>query len=383
MIDPIFANINKIIERDSKATTYKFALLRGVIDIIQDNSPYIRFSDDRVIIPTGLLLEKWLLYYYPILESETLIPQINGDINLAFGVQFRKLINDYRSLGGFSAFYNDLSNKGIPTLLQPDFLGLSKKLYDTITRMPMKYIGRSVNKEFYSIFKCEPGTRKLTNGSIDVAYLIHTYGTFSIPVEYYNSFRVLGSFINGQDSILFKWAQFSVNASHQPLSLEKVIAGLLRSPITERDVRESKRIYRSALKKEGKVYCVWTGDLLTKYDVDHMVPFSIWKNNDLWNLLPSGSRINNKKKDKIPSVIRIENQSELILKYWNLINECQPVRFQREIKISLLGDNNNNDWQSAGQTVPHVHIHLFPRYTGDVPRPQGGVRGVIPGKKEY
>jgi hypothetical protein len=36
MMDPVFANINKIIERDSKATTYKFALLRGVIEIIQD-----------------------------------------------------------------------------------------------------------------------------------------------------------------------------------------------------------------------------------------------------------------------------------------------------------------------------------------------------------
>ena len=37
----IFSNIGKIIERDSKSTTYKFALLRGTIDIIQENSPYI------------------------------------------------------------------------------------------------------------------------------------------------------------------------------------------------------------------------------------------------------------------------------------------------------------------------------------------------------
>jgi diadenosine tetraphosphate (Ap4A) HIT family hydrolase len=38
---------------------------------------------------------------------------------------------------------------------------------------------------------------------------------------------------------------------------------------------------------------------------------------------------------------------------------------------------------AAGQTVPHVHIHLIPRYSGDVERPEGGVRGVIPEKKEY
>lgn len=84
MNNQVFYNISKIIERDSKSTTYKFALLRGVIDIIQENSPYIRMVDNRVHIPTGLLIEKWLLYYYPILESKIIIPQINGETNLAF-----------------------------------------------------------------------------------------------------------------------------------------------------------------------------------------------------------------------------------------------------------------------------------------------------------
>lgn len=42
-----------------------------------------------------------------------------------------------------------------------------------------------------------------------------------------------------------------------------------------------------------------------------------------------------------------------------------------------------NVGEAAGQTVPHVHIHVIPRYTGDVENPLGGVRGVIPSKKEY
>jgi hypothetical protein len=287
MTSDVFFNISKIIERDSKTTTYKFALLRGVIDIIQENSPFISVLKDRAYFPTGLLIEKWMIYYYPILKSSTNIPQINGEINLAFELQFKKIIKAYNSVGGFSAFYNDLKNKGIPQSLMPDFFELVKKIKDTITRMPMRYIGRSINNNYYSIFKFESGSARRTINSIDSEFLINNFGSFSIPVDYYEAFKVLGSFINGKDSILFKWAEFSVNASGNNLSIEKVVNEILKSPITQREVEEAKKIYRSILKAEGKVYCVWTGKTISTYDIDHLIPFSIWKNNDLWNLLPA------------------------------------------------------------------------------------------------
>lgn len=42
-----------------------------------------------------------------------------------------------------------------------------------------------------------------------------------------------------------------------------------------------------------------------------------------------------------------------------------------------------NDGPQAGQTVPHVHMHLIPRYQGDVKDPRGGVRWLIADKADY
>jgi diadenosine tetraphosphate (Ap4A) HIT family hydrolase len=42
-----------------------------------------------------------------------------------------------------------------------------------------------------------------------------------------------------------------------------------------------------------------------------------------------------------------------------------------------------NDGVASGQTVMHMHIHLIPRYAGDMEDPRGGVRWIIPDKADY
>jgi diadenosine tetraphosphate (Ap4A) HIT family hydrolase len=42
-----------------------------------------------------------------------------------------------------------------------------------------------------------------------------------------------------------------------------------------------------------------------------------------------------------------------------------------------------NDGLAAGQTVPHAHIHVIPRRSGDVEDPRGGVRWIIADKAAY
>jgi len=69
-------------------------------------------------------------------------------------------------------------------------------------------------------------------------------------------------------------------------------------------------------------------------------------------------------------------------------NDC--VELLNEVK-KLIQEKNNPDGfnigininKAAGQTILHVHLHLIPRYFGDVENPRGGVRGVIPSNKLY
>ena len=42
-----------------------------------------------------------------------------------------------------------------------------------------------------------------------------------------------------------------------------------------------------------------------------------------------------------------------------------------------------NDGPAAGQSVPHLHLHIIPRYRGDVPDPRGGVRWILPSRAKY
>jgi len=77
---------------------------------------------------------------------------------------------------------------------------------------------------------------------------------------------------------------------------------------------------------------------------------------------------------------------------WDMTNEEYHDAFQLVYTVQTIlrerysPDGFNvgvNSGEAAGQSVWHAHIHVIPRYVGDVPNPRGGIRNVISGKGNY
>ncbi len=66
---------------------------------------------------------------------------------------------------------------------------------------------------------------------------------------------------------------------------------------------------------------------------------------------------------------------------WIVVNKVKDILQEQYNPDGFnVGININEE---AGQTISHCHIHIIPRYKGDVENPRGGIRGVILSKKEY
>jgi len=62
------------------------------------------------------------------------------------------------------------------------------------------------------------------------------------------------------------------------------------------------------------------------------------------------------------------------------------TQMRRRTDAQLAPDGYNvgiNVGEAAGQTVKHLHMHLIPRFFGEMENPRGGVRGVIPARQSY
>ena len=78
--------------------------------------------------------------------------------------------------------------------------------------------------------------------------------------------------------------------------------------------------------------CAWTDRRLAgSYDVDHIIPFALWHNNELWNLVPADPRANHAKRDHLPTRRLLKQRRPIIVDYWQRLAAEMPRQFQIEL----------------------------------------------------
>jgi hypothetical protein len=122
--------------------------------------------------------------------------------------------------------------------------------------------------------------------------------------------NVFGHWIG--EALVVRWVALTHEISNFTIPVKDVIERLLGRPAEGREVGFSRKIYSW----ESDLCCVWTGASLGKgFVVDHAIPFSVCRSNDLWNVFPAATKVNSSQSDKLVSKrILIESRERSCLK---------------------------------------------------------------------
>lgn len=350
MLFDTFSNINSIIEQDKTVTPYKYSLLKGVIETCQEYPQYVSVQNTRVELPLGICVLKWMMYYYPFFLPNQFISLQNGEQKgapkIAFRDEFEAVCVYYEQHGGISALYDDLMHDTVSPKINAMVSKLVNKLKVTIVNMPMKHLGFSLHQKQYAVFKQETRGDAL-RGTEPVSFrsIVASCGTYSISEELYVVFRDLGGFILGSGTVQQKWLDF-LRHKNTMIPESELMRLLSQRPVIQRDVSKATVVYERTVQSHP-MSCVWSGRPLTMdtFRVDHLLPFSLWKSNELWNLIPVHYTINQQKSDKIALRSLLERRKEDIFTCWDTLHDTYPKRFEEGIAVGLLKGEFTRTWQ--------------------------------------
>ena len=353
--------ISTILRHDRKVTTYKLALIRAINDVVL-SFPDLTISAHDIAIPLPLLASYWVAYYWPFVSPTDPIYQGQRAVKVNQGhrasdIDFRGELTALRlewealtnpsssSSSGSSSRPSDgfflvselrvpRKRKLYPATLVEAFDRLIKKIARTLEN-PIRYAG-PVGKE-WSVFE-KPLTLELAK----FTRLITTVPTTTpqtrcliLPSVLYRGFLELSLWIEAL--CIHEWCLFTEKISQSQFEIPHTVQGQAQGQGQAKRTRSRGEIYTlltdrpdnrrplswernqiEILLLEGREFiCPWTHKKIvhnTRYDLDHIIPVSIYPTNELWNLVPADPRFNQQtKKERMPSSERVQKAYEPVV----------------------------------------------------------------------
>ena len=351
-----FPFIRHVAINDGKSATHKLALLRVLLRIAdghpgavlrRESSPF----GDRVILPVGLVALYWCHQYKDLIDKHDIYQRPGDDPNMGFMKPngWHKLTHrtasDYR-IGNFFTGDDAVSlHKTISTAV------------GNIRTMPCRFI--TLPNSDKKVFEIASKSVKAKDSIFLDLKTLEQWGEFSLPESTWLAFNRYACWI--EPVLVSEWvktmASYSGNAQYKLPENQYHLYQALNWLEAKRSTTEVRNRFEQLKKQTPEVaQCVWSAkSLKKKYDIDHSMPFARWPNNDLWNLLPTDSQVNNQKSDRLPTEHKLKASKDRIQYWWqkawlksdkdkpsaSLINS-QSQRFFAEANIALPGLNTDN-----------------------------------------
>jgi hypothetical protein len=241
---------------------------------------------------------------------------------IAFRRELNELIRQYWGIGGLTAFANDDRSGRLSSSILRLQSNVLLKIQKTIVKGPVRYAGGSLDEG--RVFEFEPALGLITMNS-----------------GVWHELVLLGHWI--RDAVILRWAELTAEFAGAPSGVRDFIDLLLDPKIPDRDVGEVRSVYGAMSNK----VCAWTGKPLGRtYAVDHIIPFSLWRNNSFWNLLPVLKAVNNQKRDLLPTRALLLRRRDCIIDYWDALRAANQPRFDQEAGRLIGADVKPWSWQN-------------------------------------
>ena len=315
--------LSTILKHDRKTSSYKIALLRSINDVVLAY-PYMDSFGTDIAIPLRELAHHWMGYYWPFVDEDAPIYQgqiakdssgyIRNDI--AFRPELTALRSQWGQVIGESVRPADGLFLSKELRLPRKLTSYSTKFQETYQKaikviakaieMPVRYAGNGQ----WTVFP-KPIRLGLDDSQPITAVPGAKKGDKCVVVEsrLWQTFRQLSLWIEAL--CIHEWSLYSERIKQCSNTDRGTIYRLITDRPDNRRPLTWERNQIEILMMEGTVFtCPWTARPIrydVPFDLDHIIPLSVYPVNELWNLVPSWPDFNqHKKRDRIPSPERLD-----------------------------------------------------------------------------
>ena len=329
--------LSTILRHDSKQTSYKIALLRAINDVVLA-FPDISRQSRPVAVPLRVLAGFWIAYYWPFVSPAAPIfqgPRATRDGKERNDLSFRPALSNLRqqweslllqatTTGGAADGFvlsGELRLKRkrdeYPEGLFIAYKEAIKAISDALLQ-PIKYAGVGE----WQVFEKPRPYKELAGDAIAIPGTLPEDRCLVVSPALWETFSALSLWVEAL--CIHEWCLFTekvVQAIGVSLNRGDVYCLLTQHPESRRPLTWERNRVELLLLEGQEFTCPWSlkkiQGVSARYDLDHIVPLSVYPINEIWNLVPSDPHANSHiKRARIPSPQTIEKaQPHLIATY--------------------------------------------------------------------